>query len=314
MRRATQIGLGALGLLAAEAAVLGYAVGYEPRAYTLRRVTIPVLPAGERPMRVLHLSDLHLTPRQRGKIRWVSRLAGLQPDLVVCTGDLISHHDAVPSLIEAFGGLLDVPGVFVRGSNDYFAPSLRNPLSYLISDTGRDDDEGPVDPPETLPWQDMTAALEDCGWVDMDNDRGLVKVDGRTASLVGVDDPHIRRDRYALVAGAPGEGADVAIGVAHAPYQRILDAMTDDGFDLILAGHTHGGQVCVPGWGALVTNCDLPTSAAKGLTVYRSSTSERVSWLHVSAGLGTSPFAPIRVACRPEASLLTLVAVTDAAD
>jgi predicted MPP superfamily phosphohydrolase len=77
--------------------------------------------------------------------------------------------------------------------------------------------------------------------------------------------------------------------------------MAADQVDLILAGHTHGGQLCVPGFGALVTNCDLPTGQAKGLSAVAGVP------MHVSAGLGTSPFTPIRFACRPEATLLTLV-------
>ena len=74
----------------------------------------------------------------------------------------------------------------------------------------------------------------------------------------------------------------------------------------MLAGHTHGGQVAVPFVGALVTNCDLPLRYAKGLHRWRHDRAE--TWLHVSAGLGTSPYAPIRFACPPEATLMTLVA------
>jgi predicted MPP superfamily phosphohydrolase len=99
---------------------------------------------------------------------------------------------------------------------------------------------------------------------------------------------------------------DVAIGVTHAPYRRVIDAMTYDGHDLIVTGHTHGGQVCVPGHGALVTNCDLDVGRVKGLSTNMAG--GRTSWLHVSAGLGTSPYAPIRFACPPEATLLTLTA------
>ena len=72
--------------------------------------------------------------------------------------------------------------------------------------------------------------------------------------------------------------------------------------ELLLAGHTHGGQLCLPFKGALVTNCDLDTGRAKGLHRHHG------SWLHVSAGLGTSPYAPVRFFCRPEATLLTLTA------
>ncbi|HVQ18088.1 MAG TPA: metallophosphoesterase, partial [Actinomycetes bacterium] len=97
----------------------------------------------------------------------------------------------------------------------------------------------------------------------------------------------------------------------HAPYLRVLDQFARDGYDAIFAGHTHGGQVCVPWYGALVTNCDLEPARVRGL--HRHPADSRPSdpgssWLHVSAGLGTSPYAPIRLACRPEATLLTLTA------
>jgi predicted MPP superfamily phosphohydrolase len=117
-----------------------------------------------------------------------------------------------------------------------------------------------------------------------------------------------------LIAGSPDPDADVAIGVAHAPYLRVLDAMAADGVDLVLAGHTHGGQVCFPGIGALVTNCDLDRARASGLSVHARPLMEFAPhdhpdmWMHVSAGLGTSPYAPIRFACPPEATLLTLTA------
>src|SRR5690348_17486051 len=93
------------------AAVTAYAVA-ETRRYVLREVEVPLLPSGATPLRVLHLSDLHLTPRQRLKQEWLRGLWDLEPDLVVNTGDNLSHRDAVPVVTEALGPLLDVPGVF----------------------------------------------------------------------------------------------------------------------------------------------------------------------------------------------------------
>ena len=114
------------------AAGLAYASLVERNAYALRRVTVPVLPAGHRPLRVVHVSDLHLMPGQRRKAAWVAALADLRPDLVVNTGDNISHPDAIPLALEAFSAFEGVPGVFVMGSNDYFVPQPKNPFLYLL--------------------------------------------------------------------------------------------------------------------------------------------------------------------------------------
>ena len=295
------------GLLAAGAAagagLTAYAA-WEARAYTLRRVSLGVLPPGHSPLRVLHLSDVHMTPGQTRKQAWLRGLADLEPDLVINTGDNLAHRDSVPVLRETLGPLLDVPGVFVFGSNDYFAPGLRNPVRYLLPDDGRRNTHVPP-----LPWRDLRDVFEDAGWVDLTNTRASVKVDGTSIAFAGVDDPHLGYDRLDAVAGPADAAADLRLAVAHAPYLRVLDRFAADGYDAIIAGHTHGGQVCLPYVGALTTNCDLEPARAKGL--HRHPADSRPgdpgsAWLHVSAGLGTSPYARIRVACRPEATLLTL--------
>jgi uncharacterized protein len=286
------------------AGVTAYAV-WEARAYTLRSVELPVLPSGAGPLRVLHLSDVHLAPGQTRKREWIRSLADLRPDLVVNTGDNLAHVAALPPLLEALGPLLDVPGVFVLGSNDYFAPVLRNPLRYLLPDDGRRFTSTGI-----LPWRDMAAAFSASGWLDLGNRRTTSKVGDLGFAWAGVDDPHLGYDDLAAVAGPADATADVRVGVAHAPYLRVLDQFAADGYDAIFAGHTHGGQIALPGYGALVTNCDLEPARAKGLHRHpaRSRPGDPGSaWLHVSAGLGTSPYFPIRTACRPEATLLTLV-------
>ena len=121
--------------------------------------------------------------------------------------------------------------------------------------------------------------------------------------MAGVHDAHINRDRYAQVAGRADADADLRLGVMHSPEPRLLDQFAADGYDLLLAGHTHGGQLCLPWYGTLVTNCGIDRKRARGLHRYPEGGR---AWLHVSAGLGTSPWAPARFACRPEASLLTL--------
>ena len=294
----------AVGAVVAGAGLTAYAMA-EARAYTLRRVTVPVLPAGSPDVRVLHLSDVHMTPGQHRKQEWLRGLAGLRPDLVVDTGDNLAHMRAVPAVLDAYGELLDAPGVYVFGSNDYFSPTLRNPVRYLLPDDGVRRTDAPQ-----LPWRELGAALTEAVWTDLTNTRASLEVRGLRIAFAGVDDPHLRYDRLDEVAGPADPDADLRLGVTHAPYLRVLDQFAADGYDAVIAGHTHGGQVCLPGVGALTTNCDLEPARAKGL--HRHPADSRPgdpgsAWLHVSAGLGTSPYARIRVACRPEATLLTLV-------
>ena len=295
MRKRSLLALAA-GAAALAGATFAYASLIERNLFTLRRFDVPVLQPDAEPLRVLHVSDLHMMPEQHRKQDWVAALGGTDPDLVVVTGDNLSAPDAVPAVLRALDPLLSLPGAFVFGSNDYRGPVWKNPLRYLLPH--REYVQG-----AELPYDDLRALFIDAGWADLNNARTIFKAGGRSIELVGVDDPHVERDNYPSVAGPIAPGADVHIGVTHTPASRILDAMATDGFALLLAGHTHGGQVCVPGYGALTTNCDLPHSMAKGL--HRWPGSE--AWLHVSAGLGTHPTAPYRFACRPEATILTLI-------
>lgn len=288
------VGASVGGGLLAGAGLTAYGF-WEARQYGLRHEVLPILPKGARDIRVLHLSDLHLVPSQRAKLDWVSALADLGPDLVIDTGDNLAHRDSVGPLLEAFGGLLAVPGVFVNGSNDYFEPSMRNPLRYLMPDDGARFVDGPQ-----LPWRDMTEAFRSAGWLDLNNAGGQLLINGTRISFTGVDDPHLGYDKLAAVGGPADATADLRIGVTHAPYVRVLDAFSASGNELLIAGHTHGGQVCLPGGRALTTNCDLPTEYARGLHRWHD------SWLNVCAGLGTSPYTRFRIACRPEAVMLTL--------
>jgi predicted MPP superfamily phosphohydrolase len=285
---------------AAGAAALGYAGIVERNWFALRRFEIPVLPAGTGPLRILHISDAHLTPGRKRLQSWIRSLDDLDPHLVVNTGDSIAHPQSVGCFLDSLGPLLDRPGVFVLGSNDLYAPEPFNPARYLLGPSSRRHKKRQPD----LPWEKLRDSMTAAGWLDLNNQRGQLTAGGLSITMAGVHDSHIKRDRYAQVAGRADAGAGLRLGVMHSPEPRVLDQFVADGYDLLLAGHTHGGQLCLPWYGTLVTNCGIDRERARGLHRHPAGGQ---AWLHVSAGLGTSPWAPARFACRPEASLLTLV-------
>jgi predicted MPP superfamily phosphohydrolase len=289
----------------AGAAAIGYASVVERNWFALREQEIPVLAPGADPLRVLHISDIHLTPGRHRLMAFVRSLAALQPDLVVNTGDSIAAPDAIGPLLDSLGPLRQVPGAFVYGSNDLYSPKPKNPARYLWRTSAGDHDRHEPD----LPWEKLGVELAAGGWLDLNNRRGQLTVGGRDIALGGVHDPHDDRDRYDLIAGPADPAAALRLGVLHSPEPRVLDRFAADGYDLLLAGHTHGGQLRLPGVGALVTNCGIERARVSGLSLHPQVSPEggNTSWLYVSAGLGTSPYAPARVACRPEATLLTLV-------
>lgn len=307
----TRNGKAAVALGAAAAGIAAWSTVIEPRLFTVRRASLTMLPEGAAPIRLLHLSDTHLAPWQTDKIRWVRSLAELRPDLVVLTGDLMGHVHARTALKGALQPLadLDVPVAFVHGSNDFYGPILKNPLKYLQAPSRRSTREMDID----------NAALtrmfvEELGFIDLNNGARRTRVRGTEVELFGLNDPHIHLDDVDAMRAArnelPAEDSErsVPIGVVHAPYQASLGHLLDAGADLILAGHTHGGQVRLPGVGALTANCDLPTPQARGVSVWYDA--HRACFLHVSAGVGGSIYTPMRLCCRPEASLLTLEAAT----
>ncbi|MEV0971880.1 metallophosphoesterase [Microtetraspora glauca] len=294
MRKAVAVPLSLLGL---GVAGLGYASIVERNWFRLRRFDVPVLGPGQRPIRILQISDLHLTPGRSRLINWVRSLASLQPDLVVNTGDTLAHPDAIPAYMHAVEPLLDRPGMFVYGSNDLYAPRPKNPARYLWR-TSKNDARQHI---PNLPWDELGSAMTAAGWLDMNNTTARLKVGDLDVHVGGIHDSHIDRDRYDVIAGPAPSDADLRLGVMHSPEPRNMSRFAADGYQLLLAGHTHGGQLCIPFYGALVTNCGIDRARVKGLSRHES------SWLHVSAGLGTSPYAPVRFACPPEATLLTLV-------
>ena len=300
-------GLGALGVGA-----LAWGTLVERTRFQVRQEAVPILDPEAQPIRVLHLSDLHLAPWQKGTVSWIQSLAELKPDVVVGTGDFFGHAAALPALRDALRPFAGIPGVVVHGSNDFTGPRLVNPFSYLFRPSTDRELGAPLDV------EGLLRLYEDLGWVDIDSSSVTMEVNGSLLEWIGVPDAHTGRDdidslparveeaREAdLGAASRPHSTVITMGVTHAPYRRVLDALVTQGSQLIFAGHTHGGQVQLPGFGALTTNCDLPPRYARGLHVWHHAA--RSSFLNVSAGIGTNIYAPIRFACPPEAILVTLV-------
>jgi len=302
--------LGAVAAVGAAAFVWGAVV--ERNRFTIRHEVLPVLDPGARPITVLHLADIHLAPWQHRKQEWLRSLALVEPDLIVNTGDNLGHPDALEALEYALEPLSGVPGVYVNGSNDYFGPEFKNPFHYFTGPSGRTERATTLDTPALERYFEDTL-----GWLALNNAARAIELKGSRLEFFGVNDAHRGWDRLDRLPGLVEEmrenvgwqddrtGSEpVAIGVTHAPYRRVLDAFVTNGAEVIFAGHTHGGQVRVPGLPALVTNCDIPREQAQGLSVWHHA--RRAALLNVSAGIGTSIYAPVRFACPPEAVVVTL--------
>jgi predicted MPP superfamily phosphohydrolase len=301
------------GVAAAGAGAFVWGVVVERNRWTVRHETLALLEPGARPLTILHLSDLHMAPWQTAKQDFIRSLARYEPDLVVDTGDNLGHVEGNAGVERALEPFAGVPGVFVHGSNDFFGPVFKNPLGYFVprGDSGR------IRRPDL-----DTAGLvrffhDDLGWLDLNNTARALEIKGTRLELFGTSDAHRGWDRLDLLPGAidtmrenvawsDDSGDEVlSVGVTHAPYRRVLDDFVNQGAALVLAGHTHGGQVRIPGLPALVTNCDIPPAQAQGLSRWRSGSHE--GYLNVSAGIGTSIYAPFRFACPPEAVVLTVI-------
>jgi uncharacterized protein len=277
-------------VVGAGASCVLYGVFVEHHWFRLTRYRLDILPTdAARRLSILHLSDLHFVTNDRRKERFLRELP--PADVTIVTGDILGEADAVEAVVRALGRVRGRLGsFFVLGSNDYYRPQPLNYFHYFTDDRSRRRRiyRSRAD--------DLARALAEEGWVHLKNVRQEEMLDGVAVELLGLDDPHIHRaDLSVAPRHAP---ARLGLAVVHSPDPA--PELAALGYDLIVAGHTHGGQVRFPVVGALVTNSHIPRALAMGL--------HRLghSFLHVSPGIGTSKYAPFRFLCRPEAALLEL--------
>lgn len=277
-----------LVLLALGVAVVAYAVFVERRWYRLRRYRLDILPGdGPSSLSVLHLSDLHMVRGEGKKRRF---LAGLpEADVTIITGDLVGEPQAVEEVVRALRPVRGrLASLFVLGSNDLWAPRPMNYLRYFFPRRRLS-----RRPKVVGRARDLVGQLEAEGWIHLRNRKHAL--DGLPIEVVGLDDPHIHRGDLRV---APRQTDAFGLAVVHSPDPG--PELVALGYDLVVSGHTHGGQVNLPFLGALVTNCSIPPRMARGL--FRLGH----GFLHISPGLGTGKYAPFRLFCPPEATLLDL--------
>jgi predicted MPP superfamily phosphohydrolase len=269
MKRA-MAGLGTLG-----AALAAYAVLVEPRWLQVTRTRIRVrgLHPGLEGFRLVLLTDLHAgegTPLSL--IRRACRLAAAeQPQLVALTGDLAADDAAsFEPVLAALDGLAPPLGIFtVPGNHDH---------TVGIGRWHHDIDAHP-------------------GITNLSNRAVTLSVGGARLCVAGVDD-HSRGEPDLGVLPPPAE-RDFTLLLAHDPDQAEQVRRLGDAVDLVLSGHTHGGQVRLPFVGALRNPAERDDLYEEGL--------RRRPWtqVYISRGVGTVRL-PIRFLCRPEVAVLTL--------
>jgi predicted MPP superfamily phosphohydrolase len=280
-----------MGLIAAMFAIFPILLIWglvEAHVYRTKTHRIPVMPSGSRTIRILQISDLHLRPYQRRLQGFLRSLGGQSYDFVFATGDLLGDPKSAELCFAALNSTKARFRCFVLGSADYYAPKFKNYLDYFLGRKTHGTRRNPTDKFKTL--------LTSAGWIDLTNSDHKLELDGLVIQVTGMDDPYLKRDDRSVLVRNPD--ADLSICVVHdpTPYLEVENA----GYDLMISGHTHGGQVRIPFVGAVVTNSKLPTRYARWAS--------RIGdmWLFVNPGLGTGRYAPIRFLCPPEASVIEL--------
>jgi len=256
-----------LGLLAS-----GWAVWIERRFVRIRHIDVAIagLPSEFEGYRIAQLSDLHVgsfDPKSRA-LEWVAMSNALSPDLVAVTGDLVtSGRGFYRDVAEALGALRGKDGVFVSmGNHDQ---SNNDELTRLVAEHG----------PTVL--RDSSRVIRRGAAV-----LNVAGIDGRIASP-----PEVASTLKGCTPGAP------VVLLAH--YPSVFEVAAAAGADLILTGHTHGGQLGVPLLGQRLNLARLTGQRSRGM-VYTGKTA-----MYVNAGLGTTG-PPMRLAVPPEIALITL--------
>ena len=262
----------------------------EPHWPHLRRISVRIQKSLPGPLTILHLSDLHFTKNHFHLNRFFNRLAKLEPDLVLVTGDFMDSTEGIPFCIANLRKLKPRKGIYaVFGNHDYRSyPPLgvwRHLFTNQDSFTWRPESE----------LTQLKEALAQVGVKVLFNQSvTLPLAKGSELVLVGLDDPVSGRSDIDRAFSGIRNGA-LRIAMTHSPMT--FPSLSEHGVDLAFAGHTHGGQIRIPGMGPLAV-------LRSRVSPIIDSTSEYGFHGIVSRGMGAQPIVRMRLFCRPEAVLI----------
>jgi uncharacterized protein len=254
--------------------LLGGVLSSQQPGLTRHEVHIEGLPAQLEGLRLLHITDLHVRDRAGQATRLPDLVASLTYDLVLYTGDFIDGDDGIEPVMALLSAMPRCAGAYaVLGNHDYWALSWQ----LRANDTAR-----------------LRSALAEIGITVLCN-ASMPSCQGQLY-VAGVDDPVTGRDELDRAMADVPPGA-TCILLAHTP--DIVLRLGEHKPSLVLAGHTHGGQVRLPILGPLVNMTSLPRQLAMGYHLYQGIP------LFVGRGLGNSGF-DLRFLCPPQVALLEL--------
>lgn len=277
-------GLGAAGAVAA------YSWYFEPNRFVQRKYHVQVPASVRKDLRILHLSDFHFFAGMETRKHFLHTLAPEPADLIFMTGDFIDYDSGIDLCLQALEPFTARFGKFaVLGNHDFFWLAPKN----MLHATGRI----PLEKRNPNDVDRLVSGLEAQGIHVLRNRRMEINADGLALTLAGVDDPYLELDDIpATFAGY--EKQHPCLMLAHAPerYQELAAHKVD----MVFSGHTHGGQIRIPGVGALITRTEAPRSFADGFTPYEN------TLFYTTRGLGSSKITRPRLFCSPEVSWFTL--------
>jgi len=275
-------------LFAIGGGILFWAFCVEPNWHRLRRITVRGQKKIKTPFTILHLSDIHFVGKVGLKQYFFQRLSMLNPDLIVVTGDVIDNDEGIDTAAKYLSGLRARYGTYlVLGNHEYYDYQFKDNIRYHLF-------AGKVSPHRN-DTERFVRAMQSVGIRVLVNDSARLEIHGNPVVIGGTDDPLTQKINM----------GDALRGMDSATYNIMLMHVADgllqlqrDGLvDLVLSGHTHGGQIRIPFWGPVHWDTKLPRRYVDGMNEYKGIK------VFVSRGVGAGRYLFLRFACRPEAVL-----------